>query len=203
MERISIDNTEFDLGELRAKGTRMTRHRPIAAFLTAAAAVVATLVVAAPARADTPLSFTVSIQSNASLKCLQPANGQGGAAIIQMPCNHSDAQTWRFYTRSDGYIVVNVGSDMCLDAFGGAANGTPVVQWPDVTGPGCPISNMKWTANRALPDVVTLRSRVAGTSNYCLDVPGSGTADGLAVQIWGCNGTAAQAWGVGVMTIQQ
>jgi lysophospholipase L1-like esterase len=38
---------------------------------------------------------------------------------------------------------------------------------------------------------VTLRSGIPGK---CADVAGSSTADGAAVQLYGCNGTGAQAW---------
>jgi hypothetical protein len=38
---------------------------------------------------------------------------------------------------------------------------------------------------------VTLRSGIAGK---CVDVAGSSTADGTAVQLYGCNGTGAQRW---------
>ena len=31
-------------------------------------------------------------------------------------------------------------------------------------------------------------------SDRCLDVTGGSTADGTKLQIWDCNGTAAQAW---------
>jgi hypothetical protein len=36
-------------------------------------------------------------------------------------------------------------------------------------------------------------SATAGT-NKCLDVAGSGTADGTKVQVWDCNGSPAQIW---------
>jgi lysophospholipase L1-like esterase len=34
----------------------------------------------------------------------------------------------------------------------------------------------------------------SGVAGKCVDVSNSGTADGTAVQLWTCNGTAAQAW---------
>lgn len=36
-----------------------------------------------------------------------------------------------------------------------------------------------------------------GLAGKCLDVAGAGTADGTPVQLYGCNGTAAQRWTVG------
>jgi streptogrisin C len=37
-------------------------------------------------------------------------------------------------------------------------------------------------------------SRIIGLANKCIDVPGSNSADGTALQLYDCNGTAAQAW---------
>lgn len=37
---------------------------------------------------------------------------------------------------------------------------------------------------------------VTGIGGKCVDVAGAGTADGTAIQLWDCNGTAAQQWTV-------
>jgi hypothetical protein len=37
-----------------------------------------------------------------------------------------------------------------------------------------------------------------GTSSHCLDAPGDQATDGLALQIYICNGTPAQAWRIGI-----
>jgi hypothetical protein len=174
----------------------MNRKRFFAVLGTVLAAVTASLVVASPARAD---DHTVPLQSRVSLKCLQPAGESldAGAPIVQMPCNRSDAQTW--FLKDLGNHVVraqNLRSGLCMDAFGGATNGTPIVQWP-CSG----ISNQKFQASKTMPEIVTLRSRVAGTSSHCLDVPGGQQGDGLAMQLWVCNGTVSQLWGAGIVTI--
>jgi hypothetical protein len=87
-----------------------------------------------------------------------------------------------------------VNSNLCLDAFGSATNGTPVIQWPCNS-----ISNERWQPNHVGPDgpddfAERILSRVSGTTGYCLDVPGYRETVGLQVQIWGCNGTDAQIW---------
>jgi streptogrisin D len=38
---------------------------------------------------------------------------------------------------------------------------------------------------------------VSAASGKCLDINGSGTADGTKIQIWTCNGTGAQQWTIG------
>jgi beta-glucanase (GH16 family) len=40
-------------------------------------------------------------------------------------------------------------------------------------------------------------SRITGIGGKCVDVAGANTANGTAVQLWDCNGTAAQQWTVG------
>ncbi|SDZ16416.1 streptogrisin C. Serine peptidase. MEROPS family S01A [Micromonospora pattaloongensis] len=37
-------------------------------------------------------------------------------------------------------------------------------------------------------------SRIIGYADKCIDVPNSNAVDGAALQLWECNGTAAQAW---------
>ncbi|MFJ8431509.1 ricin-type beta-trefoil lectin domain protein [Kitasatospora sp. NPDC094019] len=39
--------------------------------------------------------------------------------------------------------------------------------------------------------------RITGYGGKCVDVASAGTADGTAIQLWDCNGTAAQSWTVG------
>jgi glucose/arabinose dehydrogenase len=42
----------------------------------------------------------------------------------------------------------------------------------------------------------TRTGEVKGVNGKCLDVSGGGTADGTKIQLWTCNGTAAQRWTV-------
>ncbi|MCW1100217.1 lectin [Streptomyces sp. RS2] len=44
---------------------------------------------------------------------------------------------------------------------------------------------------------VSATGRIAGIGGKCVDVAGAGTADGTAVQLYDCNGTAAQQWTTG------
>jgi hypothetical protein len=176
----------------------MFRSRFLAVLCTVVAAVAASLVIAAPARAD---DHIVHLQSRVNLLCLQPAGESldAGVSIIQVRCNNNDAQIW-FLKDLGGHVIraQNLHSGLCMDALGGAVNGTPIVQWPCST-----ITNQRFQASETMPAIVTLRSRVAGTSSHCLDVPGGQSTEGLAVQLWVCNGTAAQRWGAGIMEIVQ
>ncbi|MGH2942907.1 MAG: RICIN domain-containing protein [Solirubrobacteraceae bacterium] len=130
-------------------------------------------------------------------KCLQPINGsmELGAAIVQKSCDASAAQDWTLISLGGTrYRFKSRLSGLCLDARGGATNGTPVVQWI-CNG----ISNEIWDTRFSpfpLPAVVTITSRVSGTTSHCLDVPGNQDLDGLAMQLWRCNDTRAQLWGL-------
>jgi len=71
---------------------------------------------------------TDAIYNFFSNQCLQPINGSTGqgAAIVQEPCNGGAAQQWTVVSvGSNVFHYVNVLSGLCLDARGGAVNGTP------------------------------------------------------------------------------
>jgi hypothetical protein len=126
-------------------------------------------------------------------QCLQPVNAstEQGAAIVQEPCNGSPAQDWaRVPANGSVFHYRNALSGLCLDARGGPANHTPVQQWTCNR-----ISNENWEQGDDSDDTIPpLYSRVSGTRSYCLDIPGGQKTTGLAMQIYRCNGTEAQAW---------
>src|SRR5450756_1385807 len=97
----------------------------LASAITAAAS----LALVAPARAEDPIVKLVSGQNG---KCLQPLNGSStqGVAIVQQPCNGTAAQQWTVKSVTSTKVhLVNRASNLCLDARGKAANGTPIQQW--------------------------------------------------------------------------
>ncbi|WP_233439319.1 ricin-type beta-trefoil lectin domain protein [Lentzea atacamensis] len=51
-----------------------------------------------------------------------------------------------------------------------------------------------WNVARSQYLVSSGSGAIVGIGGKCVDVNGSGTADGTAVQLWGCNGTGAQQW---------
>jgi hypothetical protein len=160
--------------------------------LTWAVVIVSLLVplVATPAAAGCEACQIFSFLSN---QCLQPLNGSTGqgAAIVQVPCNGSLAQQWtRVQVSGNSSHYVNSLSGLCLDARGGAVNHTPVQQWTCNR-----ISNENWEQGDDSDDTIPpLIARVSGTRSHCLDIPGGQRITGLAMQIYRCNGTEAQAW---------
>jgi Ricin-type beta-trefoil lectin domain-like len=174
------------------------RGKTAGAVLAAMAAVGLTTAAALPASASTTNYFEILVQvsTNAPAMCLQPADPAGGAgtAIVQQSCSvGSQAQNWApVNTTGTTYEFLNQASGMCLDVRGGAARNTPIEQWPCGN-----ISNEHWTWPHSFPDAFwPLTSQVAGSSGFCLDVPGASTQAGLGVQLYTCNGTAAQAWAI-------
>jgi hypothetical protein len=163
------------------------------------AAFVITLVVSAAPAAASGTDEIYNFQSN---QCLQPVNGSTGqgAAIIQQPCNGGAAQQWvEVSAGPEIFHYVNVLSGLCLDARGAARNGTPVQQWT------CnKISNENWQPREDIADdVPPLVSRVSGSNNYCLDIPGDQQTTRLAIQIYRCNGTEAQQWWIAPSPLKQ
>ena len=168
---------------------RRLRNATFAVCLAAVASGVSGVTTVAHASTSEPLT----ISNFGNNLCLQPVGGStaAGAAIVQEPCDGSPAQTWFEYP-AGGTIghYMNSSSGLCLDARGGAVNGTPVQQWVCNS-----ISNENWEyPDVPSDDIPPLISRVSGTSTHCLDVPGAQSTPGLAMQIYRCNGSEAQLW---------
>jgi hypothetical protein len=98
---------------------------------------------------------------------------------------------WNSYSCPDGLIRSNVNLSKCIEGSNGnTGNGTPIII-SDCTGS----DQQNWT--RLTPGGQTSITTLSVTVNKvkkCMDVSGSGTADGTKVQLWDCNGTVAQQW---------
>jgi hypothetical protein len=187
----------------------MRRSRLIAVVAATAAMIIGSLVVASPARADSFGPF----QNFGNGLCIQPEGNSTdtGAAIVQEPCDRDPVtgevnpfQSWRVSCLNSSCSVfhfVNVASGLCMRARGltGPANGEEIMLW------FCNrITDVNWhehditIPNRAdiLPEY--LESRLSGSTGFCLDVPGGSAMPGQALQLFQCNGTAAQIWYVSI-----
>ncbi len=158
-----------------------------------AASVIAVALPARPAAAQAPFEFYNSYTS----MCLQPVNEStaNGAAIVQEACNGKAAQEWIPYPDGSNQRFMNALSGLCLDARGGAKDGTPVQQW---TCNG--ISNERWEpeADPKSAGGGSLLSRVAGSKTYCLNLPAGKQAAGGAMRIYACDQTIAGMWHLNV-----
>ena len=154
-----------------------------------AVAVIALMLTAKPAAAAAPTPFVFfNLHTN---MCLEPQNDStaNGTPVVQEPCRETGAQQWIYISNATQFQNAQTG--LCLDARGGAANHTAVQQWP------CNwISNEKWqifVPAKGSPGA-PVQSRVAGSSGFCLDIPGGQATVGLAMQIYRCNQTLSQLW---------
>jgi len=128
------------------------------------------------AHADTDL---YAIESGLSGKCLQPAPGDlaqsTGDAIVEEPCNGNSLQQWGVQGSGHDINFENEGSGWCLDALGGATDGTRIVQW------NCePITNQNWGWGGYGGN--NLVSWVANTGTQSIFTPG--VANGTAVELY-------------------
>ncbi|WP_406453506.1 RICIN domain-containing protein [Streptomyces sp. NBC_01622] len=156
----------------------------------------------APSTVATPLVGEFHrILNVASGKCLQPQSTSFGAPIVQKTCDGSSAQGWFALDMGSNHFRFLNPSGWCMFVSDTLTNGGPVWQDECAVAGGTTVSNAEWKASAALPNDVTLRSHVHFVdTNFCLDVPGGSTAEGLAVQVWTCSGTynPNQHWIVGL-----
>jgi hypothetical protein len=123
--------------------------------------------------------------------------GSNGTSVIQAVCatpgSTPMAQQWLVYcldTACDQQALLNRQNQLCL-FNGSSANGSPVIPEGCVASASSEAWRLFVPAGNPNGDV-SLRSLVLGTNTSCLDVPGASTAQGVALQIWTCNGTVAQ-----------
>ena len=147
--------------------------------------------VAVPAaRADNAIVELVKFEST---KCLQPANGSDGAAIVQETCNGSEAQQWSVTQGENNAEYHNEATGYCIDAFGGAANGTRIVQWVCASPT---IGNQRWQFGQQVgqtsPDG-ELQSGIVGSDyGYCIATPG--VVNGDAMELYTSTFSSSELW---------
>jgi hypothetical protein len=171
-----------------AKSMKRTTSRKMSARIHwILAAVITTGAFLAGASPSLAADTFVTLVSSENGKCLQPVNGgtNPGDAIVQETCNGSATQLWQVSNISSSVVhFINSASHLCLDARGGAANGTPIQQWT------CDqITNLNWRVNASNK---FLQSAVSNTSSHCIATPGN--QDGLAMHLEACSKTPAQFW---------
>ena len=135
--------------------------------------------------------YSVSNQNSGS--CVDDANGgtTNGTIVQQWACaGSSNNQEWQFTPTDSGYYkVTSRNAALVWDITGGAgatSNGALIQLWGYGGG-----TNQQW-----MP--VSLGNGtykfVARNSGLCLDVPSASTANGVQLQQYTCNSTAAQSF---------
>ena len=120
---------------------------------------------------------------------VQWGSKDAGARVWLYSANGSPAQKWRVSHDAQGYVILtNVGSGKVLDVYGGSKLfGTKITQQP-ANGTRA----QKWVVTEDSNDHVICVSALAVSP--VLDVEGGRNADGTPLQIYGYNGSKAQAF---------
>jgi Glycosyl hydrolase family 12/Ricin-type beta-trefoil lectin domain-like len=115
-----------------------------------------------------------------------------GAKVQQWACNGTEPQAnqlWKFKPVGDGYyrVMVKQARKLGWQATGqGTGNGTPIELWAYAGG-----EHQLWMPVSAGSGAYAF---VAKNSGRCLDVPSASKDNGVQLQLWDCNGTAAQSF---------
>ncbi len=177
---------------LRPPPPRTRRFVVIAAALVTTVVATALTVASSPAAsaAISPTGWNTVVSKNSG-KCVdaRAAATANGTAVQQQACNSSTAQQWQFQPTSNGYVRVNAFNNaaQALDVTNvSTADSAPIQLWAYGNG-----LNQQWLPVEEADGAYHLVNRNSGK---CLDVPGASTADGLQLQQYTCNGTAAQSF---------
>jgi tRNA A-37 threonylcarbamoyl transferase component Bud32 len=147
---------------------------PAAAPVTASAKPRVTTAKPAPTGTKKAVVAGRQMQNMQTGTCLQLITGSG--TIVMWTCNGSDAQ--KFDLPGDGSMRVLGQCVRILGTDNGAHLGTGACDGSAGT---------QWDFNSSF-DLVNLEVV------KCADVPDGAAGDGVAAQIWGCNGTGNQKW---------
>jgi len=174
---------------------RPKRRRRLALAMAAVAVTFAgtciALLSASPASAAVVPNTWYTIVNANSGKCVDAAAAgtANGTAVQQFTCNGTTAQQWQFQTTSNGNFRVNNFNavSQVWDVTGvSTADSAKIQLWSYGGG-----NNQQWAANQQAGGSFTFTSLNSGK---CLDVAGASTADGVQLQQFTCNGTAAQSY---------
>jgi hypothetical protein len=115
-------------------------------------------------------------------KCVDAGSGGNGAQVVLQTCNGTPGQAWT----PQGYGAITImGGTKCLTAGSGGGPAGAAGTRVQLANCGGVDRSQHWqTRGSQLYNAYT---------GLCLDAGGS-TADGTPLQVWGCNGTAAQNW---------
>jgi endoglucanase len=162
-------------------------------------ALCATLIVACASLCA--LSASAQITNNGRYKVVSKNSGKcvdaaaagtaNGTLVQQYTCNGTNAQAWQLTATDSGYykILTAANTAQGWDVTGGATatgDGAKIQLWANSGG-----TNQQWLPVSEGSGYYHL---VARHSGKCLDVPSASTADGVPLQQWACNGSAAQSF---------
>jgi Ricin-type beta-trefoil lectin domain len=174
---------------------RAHRHGRRTTALTTALllpAVAGIALVSAPSAgaATIPTGPTTVVNANSG-KCVdaRAAATANGTVVDQYACNGTGAQSWQFSATDSGYYRIGVASaanQVWDETDNSTADGGLTQLW--LYGGG---ANQQWLPVAEASGAYHFVNRNSGK---CLDVPSASTADGVQLQQYACNGSAAQSF---------
>ncbi|MEU9232321.1 RICIN domain-containing protein [Streptomyces subrutilus] len=156
-----------------------------------------------PTAAAVAAPSAVQLKAEHSGKCLSIGNAglRNGINASQSTCA-GDAENQKFDmvpTGAGTFELKFKHSGKCLDVeSSGTTTGTVVQQWWCVGA-----QNQRWrlVMTDIANELYELRpAHTPANLDRCLDVTSASTADGAGIQLWSCNGTAAQKWRIQPVT---
>lgn len=109
--------------------------------------------------------------------------------VKRYACNGSQAQQFMFTTDNKIKVKAGTSGELCLDL----QSGSSAVSGSLVYLKSCAfVANQLWTINDAKEIRSTLTENAG--KNLCLDNTDGTTTNGVSLQLYTCNGTAAQKW---------
>ena len=131
-----------------------------------------------------------NVANQGSAACAD-ATGWGtanGTLLQQWACGNQAAnQEWQFQSTGSGvYKIANRNAPTEIMDASGSASGSAVQLWSYVGG-----ANQQWTATALSNGNWKIANKSSG---LCLAVAGASKANGAALQVATCDGSAAQAW---------
>jgi beta-glucanase (GH16 family) len=144
-----------------------------------------------PTPTPVPVGGAGTIVSKNSGKCVDAAAAgtANGTLVQQFTCNGTNAQKWTRTATDSGYVRIGTNNavNQVLDVSGpSVADGALVHLWAYGGG-----TNQQWLPVAEAGGFVHL---IVRNSGKCLDVPAASTADGVQLQQFTCNGSAAQSF---------
>lgn len=152
----------------------------------------------------TPTGTGYQVVSSNSKSCLNVSNAaqSNGSLLQQWQClgTAQSSEIWKIYSFGFYSELVSSNSGKCIDLTNGNSNnGTQLQQWDCANGTN---PNQLWTVTplQSVPAIVPsfptgpYMLRPNSNSASCMDVSGGSSANGTAVQVYSCNGTASQSW---------
>lgn len=180
---------------LTALGSLLALGLPVASMATPASAAQASAVPTSATAVDLPANGWQEVVSKNSGKCVDvyAASTDNGSTVQQYSCNSTTAQQWQFTGVSDGFVQVQTRNDSSKvwDVKDRSAANGGLVQIYAAS--GTPGTNQQWKPIQETDGSFHFINR---NSNKCLDVPNASVDDGVQLQQYDCNSSAAQSFSV-------